>query len=143
MDLGAAICTPKPPACGPCPWRAACRGRRLGVAAELPRQAKRRRRPLKRGVAFVAQDLSGAVLLVRRPENGLLGAMMQPPLGPWTDRFPRAEEVLGQAPFRAHWTKRAGVVTHGFTHFELEIETYYAALPRRRVNGGGEQLWVE
>jgi A/G-specific adenine glycosylase len=88
-------------------------------------------RPLKRGAAFVARDASGAVLLVRRPENGLLGGMLQPPLGPWTDEFPSAEAALAQAPFPADWKKRLGTVRHGFTHFELEIEVYVAEVTRR------------
>ena len=33
---------------------------------------------------------------------------------------------MRQAPFKAAWKKRAGVVRHGFTHFELEIEVYVA-----------------
>src|SRR5262249_21250378 len=64
------------------------------------------------------------VLLVKRPEKGLLGGMMQPPLGPWTDEFPSTAEARKQAPFKAAWKKRLGVVRHGFTHFELEIEVY-------------------
>ncbi len=83
-------------------------------------------RPLKRGAAFVARDAAGAVLLVKRPEKGLLGAMMQPPMGPWGKDFPSTAEAMTQAPFAADWKKRAGVVRHGFTHFELEIEVYVA-----------------
>ena len=83
-------------------------------------------RPLKRGAAFVARDASGAVLLVKRPENGLLGGMLQPPLGPWTEDFPSKAEAMKQVPFKADWKKRLGVVRHGFTHFELEIEVYFA-----------------
>jgi A/G-specific adenine glycosylase len=45
-----------------------------------------------------------------------------------------------QAPFRAAWVKRAGVVRHGFTHFELEIEVYVAIASPPSVDGGG--LWV-
>src|SRR5262249_26317845 len=71
-------------------------------------------------------DASGAVLLQKRPEKGLLGGMLQPPLGPWTEKFPTAKEALLQAPFRANWKKRLGIVRHGFTHFELEIEVYIA-----------------
>jgi A/G-specific adenine glycosylase len=38
---------------------------------------------------------------------------------------------MKQAPFKAAWKKRAGVVTHGFTHFELEIEVYAADVAKR------------
>src|SRR6185312_7842061 len=87
--------------------------------------------PLKRGAAFVVRDASGAVLLVKRPENGLLGGMLQPPLGPWTEDFPSKAEAMKQAPFKADWKKRVGVVRHGFTHFELEMEVYVADVGER------------
>ena len=121
MDLGSAICTPKRPACLNCPWREGCKARQLGIQELLPARGAKAVRPLKRGAAFVVRDASGAVLLVKRPEKGLLGSMLQPPLGPWTETFPSKAEAMKQAPFKADWKKRVGVVRHGFTHFELEM----------------------
>ncbi len=131
MDLGSAICTVKRPACGNCPWMADCKARQRGIQELLPVKGEERARPLKRGAAFVARDASGAVLLQKRPTRGLLGGMLQPPLGPWTEEFPTAKEVLLQAPFRADWRKRPGVVRHGFTHFELEMEVYATDIAKR------------
>jgi A/G-specific adenine glycosylase len=131
MDLGAGICTPKKPACKSCPVNTYCEAFQRGIQELLPRKAERPVRPLKRGAAFVARDASGAVLLVKRPENGLLGGMLQPPLGPWMEEFPSTEQALLQAPFPAAWKKRLGIVRHGFTHFELEIEVYVAEVKRR------------
>ncbi|MBN9579507.1 MAG: NUDIX domain-containing protein, partial [Alphaproteobacteria bacterium] len=142
MDLGAAICTPKRPDCRNCPWTEDCSGRAEGIAETLPVKGEKPVRPLKRGAAFVVRDAKGAVLLVRRPEKGLLGGMRQPPLGPWTDDFPGPKEALLQAPFRAEWKKRAGIVRHGFTHFELEIEVYVAVVSSH-ANGGGQWVPVE
>ena len=124
MDLGSAICTPKRPACLSCPWMEGCKARQLGIQEQLPARGAKAVRPLKRGAAFVVRDASGAVLLVKRPERGLLGSMLQPPLGPWTENFPSKAEAMKQAPFKADWKKRVGVVRHGFTHFELEVEVY-------------------
>jgi A/G-specific adenine glycosylase len=131
MDLGSAICTPKRPACLNCPWMEGCEARKRGTQELLPARGAKAVRPLKRGAAFVARDASGAVLLVKRPENGLLGGMLQPPLGPWTEDFPSKTEAAKQAPFKADWKKRIGVVRHGFTHFELEIEVYVAEVETR------------
>jgi A/G-specific adenine glycosylase len=139
MDLGALICTPKRPSCTKCPWQTGCRARALGNPESFPRKGAERARPLKRGAAFVARDATGAVLLVKRPERGLLGGMLQPPLGPWADSFPGAKEALVQAPFQADWKRRAGSVKHGFTHFELEIEVWRAELKRRN---GFDGIWV-
>ncbi len=140
MDLGSAICTPKRPACPQCPLEKNCLARLRGIQELLPVKAPKMLRPLKRGAAFVARDASGAVLLVKRPEKGLLGSMMEPPLGPWAADFPSTADALTQAPFKAAWKKRTGVVRHGFTHFELEIEVYVAELAKRpRFEG----RWVD
>jgi A/G-specific adenine glycosylase len=139
MDLGSAICTPKRPACMSCPLFEDCEARKQGIQETLPVKGEKPVRPLKRGAAFVARDRTGAVLLVRRPENGLLGGMMQPPLGPWSDVFPSKTEAMRQAPFKAEWKKRLGIVRHGFTHFELEIEVYETEVARRPKTEG---RWV-
>ncbi len=136
MDLGSTICTPRRPACRNCPWTDECEARKRGIQEHLPVKAEKPRRPLRRGAAFVARDPTGAILLVRRPEKGLLGSMMQPPLGPWTEDFPSKAEAMKQAPFKADWKKRPGTVRHGFTHFELEIEVYVAEIAKRpKVEG--------
>jgi A/G-specific adenine glycosylase len=131
MDLGSAICTPKRPACGNCPWADDCVARRRGIQERLPVKAPKIARPLKRGAAFVARDRSGAVLLVQRPDKGLLASMLEPPLGPWTEDFPSPAKALKQAPFEAPWKRRPGIVRHGFTHFELETEVYVADVAKR------------
>ena len=130
MDLGSAICTPKRPACGQCPLEEMCEAVKQGIAESLPVKGPKMVRPLRRGAAFVVRDAKGAVLMVKRPEKGLLGSMLQPPLGPWTEQFPKRAEALGQAPFEADWKKLPGVVRHGFTHFELEIEVWVAEVTK-------------
>jgi A/G-specific adenine glycosylase len=139
MDLGSAICTPKRPACPNCPWAPDCKARKLGIQEQLPVKAPKLARPLKRGAAFVARDRSGAVLLVKRPDKGLLASMLEPPLGEWSENFPSTAKALKQAPFEAAWKKRPGIVRHGFTHFELETEVYVADVARRPAFKGS---WV-
>ena len=139
MDLGSGICLPKKPQCASCPLGAQCDARRLGMAETLPRKVPKAVRPLKRGSAFVALDPHGAVYLVKRPEKGLLGAMLQPPLGEWGEEFPKSKTALTQAPFAGVWRKQSGFVRHGFTHFELEMEVYVA---RFRVRPNGEGMWL-
>jgi A/G-specific adenine glycosylase len=136
MDLGSAICTSKRPACANCPWTDDCQARSKGTQEQLPVKAPKLARPLKRGAAFVVRDRSGAVLLVKRPDKGLLASMLEPPLGPWTQDFPSPSKALTQAPFEAKWKKRPGIVRHGFTHFELETQVYVADIARRpKVKG--------
>jgi A/G-specific adenine glycosylase len=131
MDLGAMVCLPKQPLCMLCPLNGECRARALGIAEMLPQKTSKPDRPLKRGAAYVALDGRGAVYLVKRPENGLLGGMLQPPLGPWQAEFPSPAAARRDVPFTGEWRKKLGLVRHGFTHFELELEVYVAHFARR------------
>ena len=129
FDLGATVCTPAVPACVLCPWMAGCSGRRLGIAAELPRKAAKRVRPLRHGVHFWLADADGNVLLRRRPTDGLLGGMTELPGTEWRVEPWSAVEAMRHAPMQVAW-RQAGEVRHGFTHFELSIRLYAARVPR-------------
>jgi len=126
MDLGATICTPRKPACGLCPWQPDCKGHGDGRADSLPVKAPKTKKPTRYGAAFVAVDgASGAVLLRRRPPEGLLGGMSEVPGTDWSkDHDP--DHALTQAPFAANWQKRAVKVKHTFTHFHLILTVYRA-----------------
>ncbi len=125
FDLGATVCTPARPACALCPWMADCRARRAGIAAELPRRAAVRERPLRHGVHFWLTDVADNVLLRRRPTEGLLGGMTELPGTDWRAEPWALDEALSLAPMRADW-RPAGQVRHGFTHFALTIDLFAA-----------------
>jgi A/G-specific adenine glycosylase len=134
FDLGATLCTPANPACALCPWRDACAGRRAGIAAELPRRAPKKLRPLRHGAHFWLTDGAGNVLLRRRLPRGLLGGMTELPGTAWRDAPWRVEEVLCHAPMAADW-RPAGQVRHGFTHFELHLDLFAAVVERIDAEG--------
>ncbi len=121
MDLGATVCTPRRPACQRCPWQTDCIAHAGGDAARLPRRLPRPDRPLRKGVAFWAMRADGAILLRRRPENGLLGGMMEVPSTNWRSRGWSANSARRFAPLQADWRALPGTVRHIFTHFELEL----------------------
>jgi len=119
MDLGSAICTPRNPDCGRCPIQAWCAAWREGDPARYPLKAPRAVRPRREGVAYWLEH-EGKVLLVRRPDKGLLGGMLGLP----TD-----------APADAPW-RDAGAVDHVFTHFALTMKLMCAEAGERR-----EGIW--
>jgi A/G-specific adenine glycosylase len=121
MDLGATLCTPRRPRCVLCPWRGACAATALGIAEELPVLAGKPERPLRHGVAFWLMRGDGAVLLRRRPEKGLLGGMIELPSTPWREAPWRELEAVDNAPVATAWTALPGTVSHGFTHFRLDL----------------------
>jgi A/G-specific adenine glycosylase len=125
FDLGASVCSPTSPGCAVCPWMENCGARRLGIAAELPRRAPKKQRPLRHGVHFWLADSAGNVLLRRRPASGLLGGMVELPGTLWREvNWPEAE-AMRHAPMAADW-QPAGQVQHGFTHFQLTIDLFAA-----------------
>jgi A/G-specific adenine glycosylase len=138
MELGQTVCTPRAPDCPRCPWRASCTAHAAGNAADLPRRSAKPDRPVRRGVAFWAVRADGAVLLRRRPENGLLGGMMEIPSTEWRDGAWTGRAARAAAPIRADWRKVPGVVAHGFTHFRLEL----AVMCARVADGAGaDGVW--
>jgi A/G-specific adenine glycosylase len=77
------------------------------------------------------------ILLRRRPPKGLLGGMHEPPMSPWEKDFPDAP--FDHAPLKAKYRKLPGLVHHGFTHFELELQVYRVdGIAPAKANGAGE-----
>jgi A/G-specific adenine glycosylase len=124
MDLGATVCTPRNPACGLCPLVHACEGRRQGIAAELPRKAEKKPKPVRHGIAYLGRRPDGAWLLERRPDSGLLGGMLGWPTTDWSDSPQPA------APIDGNWRDTGLEVRHTFTHFHLRLRLAVARLPQ-------------
>jgi A/G-specific adenine glycosylase len=134
MDLGSAICAPRRPRCVLCPWRACCAAAASGQAEALPARGEKPERSLRYGVAFWLIRPDGAVLLRRRPRQGLLGGMTEIPSTVWREEPWAMDEAVRLAPAAAEWTRLPGIVRHGFTHFVLELVVLAG-------NGVAEGLW--
>ncbi|WP_244480752.1 A/G-specific adenine glycosylase [Mesorhizobium sp. Root157] len=124
MDLGATICTPRKPKCMLCPLREDCSAILAGDPQLYPVRLAKPEKPSRRGAAFVAVRKDGAILLRKRPEKGLLGGMSEVPTTGWTARID-GDVSVEAAPFAAKW-RRAGSISHVFTHFTLELDVYRA-----------------
>jgi len=120
MDLGATICRPKEPQCGRCPLSGHCRARALGTPDAFPARRAKKPRPRRFGTAWWTER-NGAVWLVRRRAEGMLGGMAALPGPDWTDA-----PSHGPAAARVH---------HVFTHFALELAVCIAPEPQ------GEGWW--
>lgn len=132
MDLGATVCTPKKPNCLICPLNKMCEARAAGDPERYPVKALKKERPVRYGSAFVAVR-GDEVLLVRRPDSGLLGGMMMPPSSEW--RAEKLDDPLEGAPLKLAW-ERIGEVRHVFTHFALKLDVYRAEAPARAKAAG-------
>jgi A/G-specific adenine glycosylase len=114
MDLGATICRPKAPRCAECPLKMHCAAFASGEPEAFPAPKIRRLRPHRFGIAWWSER-DGHLWLMRRPAKGLLGGMAALPGGEWGD-------TPSPAPSLA-------LVSHGFTHFTLDLAIVALAKP--------------
>ena len=139
MDLGATICSPRNPGCEICPLASGCLALKKGVAADLPKRAAKKPRPVRHAVAFWLIRKDGCVLLQKRPEKGLLGSMLGLPTTDWTETDWSDEDATAFAPGRSKWQSLPGAVGHTFTHFHLETEVWQASTNRRERP---DEVWL-
>jgi A/G-specific adenine glycosylase len=143
MELGATVCTPGEPRCGACPLATRCAARLRGVQREIPAVRRRAHVLLEEFVAaLIVRD--GAVLLQRRPAQGLLAGLWCPPLlpcpGAGTSLARVAREVAG---LRLRFSRSgAGVVDHMFTHRRWRVQAFRARLERALPEDAQWCWWV-
>jgi len=131
MDIGAMICLRRP-LCDACPVAADCTASQEGTTDTIPAPKPKREIPQRETVALVLQRArDGAILLERRPSNGIWGGLWSLP------------EFAGEAELNDWLAARLGdtepepfaPVEHAFTHFRLRIH------PRRvRVDDASEAV---
>jgi A/G-specific adenine glycosylase len=120
MDLARSVCTPRKPRCMFCPVRGNCAG--MEAAETYPIKAAKAKRPERVGTAWWI-EYDRKVLLIRRPEKGLLGGMRALPSGGWEGKPAPTPPVIGD------W-QPIGTITHIFTHFHLTLNVLAIRLKR-------------
>jgi A/G-specific adenine glycosylase len=139
MELGALVCTPADPLCECCPLSTLCEARRRGLTDSIPPPRVRPvRTRLDLACAVVIKE--GALLLARRPEQGLFGGLWELPsvvVGPGS--APRALQALGMKPV----DRRAfAIVRRTLTHRELTLRLFRCGAPGGALAGYLEQRYV-
>ncbi|MGQ0384042.1 MAG: A/G-specific adenine glycosylase [Gammaproteobacteria bacterium] len=125
MDLGATVCTRVRPDCVQCPLKGDCIAFAAGLVDELPARKRRRRRPRRR-THMLLVTRGGRLLLSRRPPRGIWGGLWAPPEFADASAANRWAETTFGSRLRA--PRRLPVVTHSFTHFDLDIVPWVLAL---------------
>jgi len=106
MDLGATVCRPRSPTCDFCPLAVECAAFATGNPESFPAPKLRRKRPHRHGIAWWIER-RGSIWMTRRPAKGLLGGMAALPGPAWDESAPPGSALA--------------TVTHGFTHFTLDL----------------------
>jgi A/G-specific adenine glycosylase len=138
MDLGAVVCLPTAPRCLKCPLRSRCSSCLRGVQDSIPPKRAKKVLPHHDIVAAVFRRADGALYLMRRPSDGLLGGLWAFPSG---RRVPgeTLEDALRRSlreklRVRAVIQREVGAVRHAYSHYRITLhgflcETGGGALP--------------
>ena len=149
MELGATICKPRSPQCNSCPVEDLCRAFQKGLQEVLPIMRKRKPLPHKEMTAAVIRDNRGRLLIVQRPNKGLLGGLWKFPGG-----LIVPDETLQQG-LRRHVREELGIgikvrerlasVDHAYTHFRITLHAFLCARRngKPRAMGCHKVQWVK
>jgi A/G-specific adenine glycosylase len=124
MELGATICTPRRPKCSECPVQSWCQAKEMGTQLERP--SRRTRAAVRTESVAVGVFHDGhRVLLVRRPDDGLLGGMWAFPELPSLETVEASTHTDLFSFAREHGLSPVGEamvlpeVRHKFTHIDM------------------------
>jgi A/G-specific adenine glycosylase len=117
MDLGSTVCTPRNPSCLLCPLHTNCRATKNDPAS-YPRRAIKIAKPERAAIAWWVER-GDKVLLVHRPQSGLLGGMRA---------FPSTLETRPRTSKSLFLGEPIGEIIHVFTHFRLTLTIHAARL---------------
>ncbi|MBV1859484.1 MAG: A/G-specific adenine glycosylase [Nannocystaceae bacterium] len=141
MELGATVCVPRNPRCGDCPIRSHCGAYATERTGIIPAPKKRIPQPVDRlcGLVVVSRN---RLLMVKRPETGLLAGMWCLPLVIDEDG-PTDLGTVFSAPDGLDMWRSIGAVRHVFTHRIWELDVMTTSLGRRpKLLPGIETAWV-
>lgn len=160
MDLGATICTPTKPSCETCPIKHYCEAKKTDTASSYPVKKKKEKAKPLYYVADVIRNKTGAFLLEKRPEDGLLSNMWTFPMRDVTkedyDRLVASYDSVEKKELQVAEQLRLyeeekidikekqllGIVTHIFSHRKwhvLVVEDFLRDTDREMLE---KQKWV-
>ncbi|MEE4355737.1 MAG: A/G-specific adenine glycosylase [Desulfococcaceae bacterium] len=147
MELGALVCVPRNPECTACPLPEHCRAFREGKTAEYPKRKAAKSVPTYRIAAAILFH-NEKMLIVRRPEKGLLGGLWEFPGGK-VKKGERAQaacirEIREKTALRAEVQSYLCRVKHAYTHFKIEMDVFLCAYISGAVllKGPADYRWV-
>ncbi len=124
MELGATVCVPNgAPDCAACPLASVCRARAAGTERLLPNKRPKKPRTVEQRTVFALYD-SGAPLLQKRPNKGLLAGLYELPNVSGTLSTEQAAETLSAWKLHPVGAVQSYFAKHVFTHIEWHMRVY-------------------
>lgn len=147
MELGATVCTPKGPGCVTCPLTAPCVAHAEGTPEAYPVKLKKAPAP-HHDIAVGVVRYRGKLLLVRRPERGLLGGLWEFPGGRLQASESPGDGVIKRLKERFSLSVTPGEpltpVKHVFTHRRVTLHPFLCEAASESVAPGyhSDFRWV-
>ncbi len=145
MDLGATLCRRSKPRCGDCPLQELCAAHGCGEQERFPERKPRASRPRRHCWMLLHRRDDGAVLLERRPPQGIWGGLWSLPEQPGLEQAAQWQQRhLGGAAQEEE--RREACLLHRFSHFDLQISlACYRVPPTLQADDVAEEdrlCWV-
>lgn len=147
MDLGAAICRPRNPACSSCPVSRFCRAFRSGRQTDFPVRLPSRKVP-EYHIAVGVVHRNGKVLITRRKPEGLLGGMWEFPGGKVREGESVEQaclrEIAEEVNLSVAIDQRIARVKHTYSHFKIVMDVFFCRFLKGKVKltGPVDYRWV-
>jgi len=146
MDLGAVVCLPNAPRCRECPLRSRCSSCLRGLQDSIPPKRAKKTLPHYDIVAALFRRADGALFLVRRPSDGLLGGLWSFPSGR-RDPGETLEDALRRSlreklRVRAVIQREVGAVPHAYSHYRITLYGFLCETSRSGLPEGEGTGWL-
>jgi A/G-specific adenine glycosylase len=132
MELGATVCLPQQPRCTACPLAAVCLGFQSGRPADYPVKAPKKKVPHIVVGAAVVTNRRGEVLIAQRRDEDMLGGLWEFPGGKQESGETIRQCIIRELQEELGITVAVGkfltTVRHAYSHFTMEMHTYYAKI---------------
>lgn len=146
MEFGATLCTPARPRCEVCPLAHICEARRLDLVELLPETAARPQVTQVRMAAAVAWRGERVLVVQRPPDADRWAGMWEFPnveLAVEESASQGAQRSLAGFGVQAEVGRRASVVRHAVTRYQITLEAYHChALNLEPTMAGGAARWL-
>lgn len=145
MDLGATICKAKNPGCSRCPVADHCRARLHDLQNALPITERAPAVPHRHAAAAVIRNVKGNLLVVQRPQSGLLASLWKLPGGFIKDIEKVKKELRDKVKEELDISIGSGKylvsVKHTYTHFSITLQAYKCRVFKGSPKPLGCQDW--
>lgn len=147
MELGALICKPVTPMCDICPLQTCCAALEHDTVGEFPVKIKKKKVPthhLAIGVIFK----NNKVLIVRRPEEKMLGGLWEFPGGQIkpneSSKAACKRAIFEKVNLSVDIGSKLTQIKHAYTHFKITADIFICTCNNGRVklNGPTDHKWI-